>query len=74
MLLHRSEINKLVAKASEKGLTLVPLSLYFKKGIAKVELCVARGRKTYDKREVLKKQEAKRDMDRALRRREMSVS
>jgi SsrA-binding protein len=69
LLLHRGEIDKLVAKASEKGLTLVPLSLYFKKGVAKVELCVARGRKMYDKREALKKQDAKREMDRALRRR-----
>ena len=50
-------------------MTLVPLSIYFKKGIAKVELCVARGRKTFDKREAIKQQEAKRDMDRALRRR-----
>jgi SsrA-binding protein len=68
LLLHRAEIQKLIGKASEKGLTLVPLSLYFKKGIAKVELSVARGRKLYDKREALKKQDAKRDMDRASRR------
>jgi SsrA-binding protein len=67
LLLHRAEIDKLVAKASEKGLTLVPLKIYFKDGMAKVEICVARGRKTYDKREALKKQDAKRDMDRALR-------
>ena len=69
LLLHKSEIQKLIAKSSERGLTIVPLSLYFKKGIAKVELWVARGRKQYDKREALKKQEAKRDMDRAFRRR-----
>ena len=69
LLLHRHEIDKLIAKASEKGLTLVPLSLYFKKGIAKVELCVARGRKLYDKREALKTQDAKREIDRAVRRR-----
>ena len=69
LLLHRREINKLGIKAGEKGLTLVPLSLYFKKGIAKVELCIARGRKTFDKREALKQQEAKRDIDRAMRRR-----
>jgi SsrA-binding protein len=67
LLLHRREIDKLIAKASEKGLTLVPLQIYFKDGIAKVELCVARGRKLYDKREALKKQDAKRDMDRAAR-------
>ena len=69
LLLHRREINKLGIKAGEKGLTLVPLSLYFKKGIAKVELCIARGRKTFDKREALKQQDAKRDIDRAMRRR-----
>jgi SsrA-binding protein len=56
LLLHRREIAKLDSKAGEKGLTLVPLSIYFKKGIAKVELSVARGRKTYDKREAIKKQ------------------
>jgi len=69
LLLHRREIAKLDCKSGEKGLTLVPLSIYFKKGIAKVELSVARGRKTYDKREAIKKQDAKRDIDRATRRR-----
>ncbi|MGC8643462.1 MAG: SsrA-binding protein SmpB [Isosphaeraceae bacterium] len=69
LLLHRREIDKLGTKTGEKGLTLVPLSIYFKKGVAKVELSVARGRKLYDKREAIKKQDAKRDMDRALRRR-----
>jgi SsrA-binding protein len=69
LLLHRREIDKLAAKSGERGLTLVPLSIYFKKGMAKVELSVAKGRKTYDKREAIKKQEAKRDIDRALRRR-----
>jgi SsrA-binding protein len=67
LLLHRREIDKLFAKASEKGLTIVPLKIYFKDGMAKVEVSIARGRKTYDKREALKKQDAKRDMDRALR-------
>jgi SsrA-binding protein len=67
LLLHRREIDKLITKASEKGLTLVPLQIYFKNGVAKVEICVARGRKLYDKREALKKQDARRDMDRALR-------
>ncbi len=69
LLLHRREIAKLGSKSGEKGLTLVPLSIYFKNGIAKVELSVARGRKTYDKREAIKKQDAKRDIDRASRRR-----
>jgi SsrA-binding protein len=69
LLLHRREIGKLENRTNEKGMTLVPLSLYFKKGIAKVELCLARGRKTFDKREAIKKQDAKRDIDRAMRRR-----
>jgi SsrA-binding protein len=67
LLLHRREIAKLVTRASDKGFTLVPLQIYFKKGLAKVEISVARGRKLYDKREALKKQDAKRDIDRALR-------
>jgi SsrA-binding protein len=67
LLLHRREIDKLVSKASDKGFTLVPLQIYFKNGIAKVEISVARGRKLYDKRDALKKQDAKRDMDRAVR-------
>jgi SsrA-binding protein len=67
LLLHRSEIDKLIAKASEKGLTIVPLKIYFKDGMAKVEICVAKGRKLFDKREALKKKDAKRDIDRAIR-------
>jgi SsrA-binding protein len=67
LLLHRREIDKLFAKAAEKGLTLVPLKIYFKDGVAKVEISIARGRKLYDKRDALKKQDAKRDMDRAVR-------
>lgn len=67
LLLHRAQIDKLISKAAEKGLTLIPLKIYFKQGMAKVEICVARGRKTYDKRDALKKQDAKRDMDRAVR-------
>lgn len=67
LLLHRREIDKLIAKSSERGLTLVPLKIYFKDGMAKVEICVARGRKLYDKRDALKKQDAKRDIDRAIR-------
>jgi SsrA-binding protein len=67
LLLHRGEIDKLIVKASVRGLTIVPLKIYFKEGRAKVEICVARGRKTHDKREALKKQDAKRDIDRVLR-------
>jgi SsrA-binding protein len=67
LLLHRREIDKLISKASEKGYTLVPLQIYFKNGLAKVEISIARGRKLYDKRDALKKQDAKRDIDRAIR-------
>ena len=69
LLLHRREIRKFAAQAFEKGLTLVPLKMYFKKGRAKVLLGICRGRKLFDKRENLKEQTMKRDMDRALRRR-----
>lgn len=69
LLLHRKEIEKLAARTNERGFTLVPTAIYFKKGMAKVEIFVAKGRKTFDKREALKKDEAKRDIARALRRR-----
>jgi SsrA-binding protein len=67
LLLHRREIERLKTKAAEKGLTIVPLQLYFKKGLAKVEISIARGRKLHDKREAIKSRETKRDIDRALR-------
>jgi SsrA-binding protein len=67
LLLHKAEIAKVAAKATDRGMTLVPLQIYFKNGIAKVEISVAKGRKTYDKRDAIKKQDAKRDMDRATR-------
>jgi SsrA-binding protein len=69
LLLHRKEIDKLAAATAERGLTLVPLSLYFKDGKAKVELALARGKRTYDKRQDLAARDAARDVDRALRRR-----
>ena len=69
LLLHRSEIERLAGKVAERGFTLVPLSLYWKAGRAKVELGLARGRKTVDRREVVKEREHQREMDRALRRR-----
>ena len=67
LLLHRREINRFAARAYEKNLTLVPLKMYFKEGRAKVLLGLCRGKKTYDKRESLKKKTAQRDMDRAMR-------
>jgi SsrA-binding protein len=69
LLLHRREIDKISAQVNEQGLTLVPLSLYFKDGKVKVEIGVARGKRTYDKRQALAKRDAAREMERALRRR-----
>ncbi len=68
LLLHRREIRRFASKAYEKGLTLVPLKMYFKAGRAKVLLGVCRGRKLYDKRERLKKDQVQRDIARAMRR------
>jgi SsrA-binding protein len=69
LLLHRGEIDRLVRKTTEGGLTLVPLSLYFKDGKVKVELALARGKRTYDKRQDLAKRDAAREVERAFRRR-----
>jgi SsrA-binding protein len=69
LLLHRSEIARLIAKTRESGLTIVPLALYFKDGKAKVEIALARGKKTYDKRQALAEKQAKREADRAVARR-----
>jgi len=69
LLLHRAEINRLRGKLAERGLTLVPLLLYFKDGRAKVELGLARGRRRGDKREAIRQREERREIDRALRRR-----
>lgn len=71
LLLHRSEIKRLLGKTQERGFSLVPLKLYFKEGKAKVEIALARGKKEYDKRESLKKKEETREMDR-MRRRKLS--
>lgn len=69
LLLHRSEIHRLLGRVMEKGLTLVPLRLYFKEGRAKVEIGLARGRKTRDKRQAIREREERREMDRAIRER-----
>ena len=66
LLLRRREIAKFADKAAQQGFTLVPLRLYFKHGLAKVELAVARGKKEYDKRESKKKAEATREIRRAM--------
>ncbi len=67
LLLHRREVDKFASQAHEKGLTLVPLSMYFKQGKAKVLLGLCRGRKLHDKRQALKKAEIKRELDRTRR-------
>ncbi|MFI1336596.1 SsrA-binding protein SmpB [Streptomyces sp. NPDC020845] len=66
LLLHRAEIDKLVAKTQETGHTLVPLALYFKDGRAKVEVALAKGKKEYDKRQTLREKQDRRESDRAI--------
>jgi SsrA-binding protein len=67
LLLHRREIHKFAGKATDRGLTLVPLRMYFKQGRAKVELAVARGKQLHDKRESAKKADAQREIRKAVR-------
>lgn len=69
LLLHRREIDRVASKLAERGLTLIPLKIYFKDGKAKIELGLGRGKRAYDKRQTLKAKEQKREMDRALRHR-----
>ena len=67
LLLHRHEIKKLIAKIQQKGLSLVPLSIYTRKGIIKVELAVARGKRLIDKREAIKKKTIEREIARIVK-------
>jgi len=67
LLLHRRELARLTGKVAERGLTLVPLRLYFKDGRAKLELGLARGRKLHDKRSAIREREVRREMDKAAR-------
>ena len=67
LLLHKQEVRRLTGKVKERGLTLIPLRLYFKNGRAKVELGLARGKKMYDKRETLRKRVAQREVERSLK-------
>lgn len=67
LLLHRREIERLVARVTERGYTIVPTLLYLKQGRAKVEIALARGKRKYDKRQVIAKRDAERDVERALR-------
>lgn len=67
LLLHRQEIRKLIGQVEQKGLTLVPLDVYFRRGVAKVTLALVRGKKMHDKREDLKRRDAERDMARGYK-------
>jgi SsrA-binding protein len=67
LLLHADEIRKLIGQVEQKGLTLVPLNMHLKRGWVKVTLGLARGKKLHDKREDLKRKEAKRDIERAMK-------
>jgi len=69
LLLHKDEIQRLVGKTAERGLTLVPLKVYFNHGLAKIELGLAKGKKSYDRRESLKEEDAQMQIDRAMKRR-----
>ena len=67
LLLHKNEIRKLGSKLQEKGLTLIPLSVYFKGSLVKVKVGLCKGKKLYDKRESLARKDQKRDMERAMK-------
>jgi SsrA-binding protein len=69
LLVHKRELKRLTGKTQEKGLTLVPLKIYFKDGKAKIELALASGKKSYDKRETLKRKTQTREMERAIKER-----
>ncbi|OIO38773.1 MAG: SsrA-binding protein [Candidatus Omnitrophica bacterium CG1_02_49_10] len=66
LLLHKAQIKRLAGDVSQKGFTLIPLQVYFKRGVAKVEIAVARGKQNYDKRQKLKKDEHDREVRRAM--------
>jgi SsrA-binding protein len=66
LLLNRREIDRLVVQTQQKGMTIVPLKIYFRDGIAKCELAVARGKKFHDRREAERKKEAKREAEEAM--------
>jgi len=68
--MNKHEIRKLIGKVQEKGLTLVPLKMYFKNGKAKVQLALAKGKKLYDKRDDMAARDAKREMEKAFRERQ----
>ncbi len=67
LLLHKQEIERLIGQTSQKGLTLVPLRIYFKRGRAKIEIALAKGKKLYDKRDAIKKKIISRETEKALK-------
>jgi SsrA-binding protein len=67
LLLHRAELNKLLGKTTEKGLTIVPLRMYFKKGRVKIAIALAKGKKIYDKRETIRRRETERETRAAVK-------
>lgn len=69
LLLHRKEIDRIASEVQEKGLTIIPTVMYLTRGIAKVEIAIARGKKKYDKRQTLREKDSKRQIERALRQR-----
>ena len=69
MLLHKGEIRRLIGKTVERGMTLVPVRMYLKNGRVKVVVGVAKGKKTYDKRETIRRREAERETRRAIKQR-----
>lgn len=69
LLMHKQEIMRLLGKTREKGLALIPLKVYFKNGLAKVDLALAKGKKLYDRRDDAAEKDAKREMDRAVKER-----
>ena len=72
LLLHRAQIARLAAQVGRSGMTLIPTKLYFRRGYAKIELGVAKGKKVFDKREAIRRREADREMARALKHRKSS--
>lgn len=69
LLLHRSEINRLLGKVQIRGYTLIPVKIYFTNGLAKVELALAKGKRSFDRREDIKRKDAEREVEKALKRR-----
>jgi SsrA-binding protein len=70
LLLHRREINRLIARVQERGYTIVPVRMYLKEGRAKVEIALARGKRQYDKRQAIAKRDAQREVEHALKERQ----